>query len=202
MATIDRIKSFLPRFVKTNAESDAILQAIADEIDVIRTDGDGLPTYHDTGNPLVQEALDWKIYLSGNENDAEIIAILKKRFEIHEERGLITGIAGDIERVAGSTPNILEPGNEEVGWWLGITQPGIDLDRNYDLDFAVVYLDSPDILIIQLQNDNVSLTDTELQDRITGTFLPVYVTPEYQMLASSNNMLALELEHLTEHILI
>ena len=201
MATIDRIKSFLPRFVKSNAESDAILQAIADEIDVIRADGDGLPAYSNSGNPLIQKALDWKIYLSGNENDAEIVAILKKRFQIHEERGLITGIAGDIERVAGSTPNILEPGSEEVGWWLGITQPGIDLDGNYDLALALTYLDSPDILIIQLQNDNVSLTDAELQKRITDTFIPVYVTPEYQMLASSNNMLALELEN-AEHLLI
>lgn len=201
MTTLERIKSFLPRFVKSNDESDAILQAIADEIDVIRAVGDGLPTYHETGNPLIQKALDWKIYLSGNENDAEIVAILKKRFEIHEERGLITGINQDIERVAGSTPNLLEAGSEEVGWWLGITQPGIDLDGNYDLAFALTYLDSPDILVIQLQNDNVSLTDIELQDRITKTFLPVYVMPEYQMLASSNNMLALELAN-AEHLLI
>ena len=200
MTTIEQIKSFLPRFVKSNDESDAILQAIADEIDVIRADGDGLTTFQDSGNPLVQKALDWKIYLSGNENDAEIIAILKKRYEIHEERGLLTGIAEDIERIAGSTPNFIVNSSEDVGWWLGLTYPGIDLDGNYNLADALTYLNTSEILVIELQNDNVSLTDTELQDRITETFIPVYVTPIYRMLESPNNMLALELEHLTEHI--
>ena len=176
MSVYDTLKKNLPPFIIENDILNGLLQAFADGLGNLEDGVTGLLTYTQSGRPLKQLAKSWKIFLSGYETDAEILALIANVYQIHQARGTQLGIEDEVGRLANAHADVLLFGEQEVGWWADITYPDIDNQGLYRPIYALTFGDAGDYYFLQIIMNNRYLTEEKLEQIIRGELVPYNVT--------------------------
>ena len=163
----DRIKGYLPTFIKLNAIMGSILDAIGQSMLDLYTLIIGLPDTGWTDTGIRQEVKDWKIYASGTESVATLQGFLQSRYTIHLARGTQAGCLADIKRVSGdinASINVLDQAHS--GWWADTTYPG---------QSARTFLEAERVIEITMLNKS-KYTDDQLKEIIRRELVPINFT--------------------------
>lgn len=136
-----------------------------------------LHIFHLTGFKGIKYANEnWKILVTDNISDNDLINNIKATYQIHQSRGTEDGVLADLKRVTGDNNSLTEYYDEtECAWWVDRTFPDISPQGLVRVPNIVSsYIDLDNMLFVKFYNKS-GRKDSILRKLLLHEIIPIAI---------------------------